>query len=204
VAAAVASKRRSGGEKPKPQASKLVVATSHRIKVRCLIRMAERPTSPAAVGREIGIEASTVSYHVRKLAELNLVEQVDERPVRGAVEHFFRTVSLAAVNEAEYAALPLELRQAWIETVFGLFGADAMHSIEMGTLPNQVDCEISRTAMKVDRQGWADIKDAYVEAQERVMEIKAEAETRLATDEDLEPLPILSFLSLFEMPPAKY
>jgi len=165
--------------------------------------MAERPTSPAGVARELGIEASMVSYHVRVLEKCNLVEQVGERPVRGAVEHFYRTARMAEVDEAEYAALPLEVRQAWLETAFGLFGADAAYSIEMGTLPKHLDCEISRTAMRVDQRGWEDIRDVYIGAQERVMEIKAEAETRLATEDDLEPMPILSFFSLFEMPAVR-
>jgi hypothetical protein len=42
-----------------------------------------------------------------------------------------------------------------------------------------------------------------MELQDRVMQIKAEAETRLAIDDELQPRPILSFLSLFDMPPAR-
>jgi hypothetical protein len=165
--------------------------------------MAERPTSPAAIGRELGVEASLVSYHARALEALDLVEQVGERPVRGAVEHFYRTVSLSGVTEDEYASLPLMLRKVWIEAALSLYVADAMHSIETETVLAQTDCEIARTPMKVDQQGWEDIREIYVEAQERVMVVKGEAETRLATDDELKPKPILSFFSLFEMPPAK-
>lgn len=145
---------------------------------------------------------SQVSYHAKKLEELNLIELVDERPVRGAMEHFYRTVDLVELSEEDYGTLPFDSRRAWLETVMGLFGADAMYSIETDTLLAQDDCEISRTSMRVDRQGWEDIKDVFVQAQERVMEIKAEAESRVARD-DLPSIPILSFLSLFEMPRVK-
>lgn len=202
---AVAEKRtgKSRGQKPKPPPSVVNVATSHRIKVRFLIRAAERPTSPASVGRELGMQPSKVSYHARVLAEFHLVEQIEERPVRGAVEHFYRTVSLAEVNEEQYEKLPLEVREAWLEVVFGLFGADAQFSIEMNVLPKQTDCEISRTAMKVDPQGFREIRNAYIDLQERVMDIKAGSETRLATNAELKPRWILSFNALFDMPPPQ-
>lgn len=190
----------NAGTRKKRRTSTVNIATSHPIKVRCLVRMAERPTSPATIARECGVEAPKVSYHARKLEELDLIELVDERPVRGAIEHFFRTVDLAELSEEAYAALPAELRKTWLETIFGLFSADVIYSIETETLLKQTDCEVLRTAMKVDAQGWQDIREIYVEAQERVMAVKAEAETRLATDDELKPKPILSFFSLFEMP----
>lgn len=196
MATTVASKKKEEDR------SRFSAATSHRIRVRCLTRMAERPTSPASIGRELGIDASAVSYHVKTLKDLNLVEQVSERPVRGAVEHFYRAVSLTEISGDEWAALPTELRRIWIETALSFYAADLMHSIETGTLLAQEDSEIARTAMKVDQQGWEEVKETYMQAQERVMEIKAQAETRLATDDESQPRPILSFLSLFNMPPV--
>jgi len=203
AATAVPTKGSASEGRKRHHHSTLAAATSHKIKVICLARMAEKPTSPAEIGRELGKPASHVSYHVKVLGQHNLVEQVDERPVRGAVEHFFRTVELVHISQEEYEGLPLELRKVWVETVFALFGADATYSIETETMLKQVDCEILRTAMKVDAQGWEDMRRAYIDLQERVMEIKAESEIRLATDEKLTPRPILSFLSLFDMPPAR-
>jgi DNA-binding transcriptional ArsR family regulator len=167
-----------------------------------MVRMAVRPTSPAQVARELGIEASLVSYHAKALEKRGLVEKVDERPIRGAIEHFYRAVRLVQVDQTEYDDLTPQERQTWLETVFGLISADAMYSIEAGVLPDQDDCEIARTSMKVDEQGWQDLRAAYIDVQERVMAIKAEAETRLAI-EDSAPRSILSFNALFEMPPAK-
>ncbi len=46
-----------------------------------------------------------VSYHVKKLVSLGVVELVDKRQVRGAVEHFYRAVTLAYVSDEEWAKL---------------------------------------------------------------------------------------------------
>lgn len=202
MAATAAPTKRSQRKKEKRLGSTVAAATSHWIKVRCLTRMAERPTSPVDIGRELGVEASLVSYHVRVLEDLNLVELVGARPVRGAVEHFYRTVSLTEVTEEEYTALPHEARKVWIEAALSLYVADLMHSIETETVLAQTDCEISRTPMRVDQRGWEDIREIFIEAQERVMTVKSEAETRVARD-DLPSMPIMSFFSLFEMPPAR-
>lgn len=132
---------------------------------------------------------------------MNLIEEVSNRPVRGATEHFFRTVALPEVKQDEWEALPTELRKVWIETALSFYLSDVAFSVNDGTLLAQDDCEIARTPMKVDEQGWQDIRDVYVKAQEQVMQIKAEAETRMTTVEESGPRRIVSFFSLIEMPP---
>jgi hypothetical protein len=179
-----------------------VVAMSHPIKVRCLTRMARRPTSAVAIAREFGEESSNVAYHIRKLEEWNLVECVGFRPVRGSTEKSFRTVDISAILEDDWGDLPLAKRRVWIETAFSFYGSDLLFSLEEGTLAKQDDLEISRTSFNVDDRGWADLKAVFVSAQEKVEEIKAESETRIALEEAT-PRPVLSYLSVFDMPPEK-
>jgi predicted transcriptional regulator len=181
--------------------AKCFVVTSHKVKVRCLTRMAEKPTSAAEVGREMGLTASGIAYHIRTLVELGLIEQVEERPVRGTVEHFFRTVDMSEISDGDYADLPSDLRRNWIETILALYSADAQFSLEGEVLLEHDDPHLSRTAMKVDREGWEDIKAVFAWAQRRVEAIKAESEIRLAEEEAEPPMYLLSYLSLFEMPP---
>ncbi|MGN6256038.1 MAG: helix-turn-helix domain-containing protein [Solirubrobacterales bacterium] len=59
---------------------------------------------------------SSVSYHVRKLAECGAVELVDTRPRRGAVEHFYKATAL--VDEVPWGrtALGLQPEQRGKET----------------------------------------------------------------------------------------
>ena len=55
----------------------------------------DRPLSPAQLVRVFdgGVHLSSVAYHVSRLADLGVLEQTETRPVRGAVEHFFRLVT---------------------------------------------------------------------------------------------------------------
>jgi len=49
-----------------------------------------RTLSPSDLSYELRVPLSNVNYHVTELHRTNLVELTDERPVRGATEHFYR------------------------------------------------------------------------------------------------------------------
>ncbi len=51
-----------------------------------------RTLSPKDLSLELQAPLSTVNYHVTELRHSSLVEVVDERQVRGAIEHFYRLV----------------------------------------------------------------------------------------------------------------
>lgn len=51
-----------------------------------------RTLSPKDLSLELRAPLSTVNYHVTELRHSGLVKVVDERQVRGAIEHFYRAV----------------------------------------------------------------------------------------------------------------
>lgn len=51
-----------------------------------------RILSPKDLSLELQSPLSTVNYHVTELRKCGLLEVVDERQVRGAIEHFYRPV----------------------------------------------------------------------------------------------------------------
>lgn len=66
-----------------------------------------RTLSPKDLSLELQAPLSTVNYHVTELRRSNIVKVVDERQVRGAIEHFYR-----AVDSAEKASRPKARRKA--------------------------------------------------------------------------------------------
>jgi DNA-binding transcriptional ArsR family regulator len=57
-----------------------------------------RTLSPKDLSLELQAPLSTVNYHVTELRRSDLVKVVDERQVRGAIEHFYCTVDSSKVN----------------------------------------------------------------------------------------------------------
>ena len=58
----------------------------------------KRAMSPRDVAEESGESLSSVSYHMRVLADCGVIVLVKTKPVRGAMQHFYR-----ARIEAEWA-----------------------------------------------------------------------------------------------------
>ncbi|HWB68966.1 MAG TPA: helix-turn-helix domain-containing protein [Solirubrobacterales bacterium] len=87
--------------------SQLLTALGSPLRRRILRGMEGDPTSPGKLAESMGVPLSTVSYHVRILDRCAALELVKEKPVRGAIEHFYRS----AVT-AKWARMALEESRA--------------------------------------------------------------------------------------------
>ncbi len=75
------------------QRASLISAITHPSRRRILRALAERSEalSPAGLGRKLQLPPGALAYHFKVLQGLGAVRQVNERMVRGAVEHFYET-----------------------------------------------------------------------------------------------------------------
>jgi DNA-binding transcriptional ArsR family regulator len=62
-----------------------------------------RTLSPKDLSLELQAPLSTVNYHVTELAKAGLLELVDQRQVRGAVEHFYRAIDTSPTTASRRA-----------------------------------------------------------------------------------------------------
>src|SRR3712207_9484342 len=58
-----------------------------------------------------------VSYHMRTLADLGMVELVRTEPRRGAVEHYYRAIERPHLPSADWAQLPASVRRSVSDSV---------------------------------------------------------------------------------------
>jgi DNA-binding transcriptional ArsR family regulator len=178
----------------------LAEAVTHPLRSKCLTILADREASPAEIARELGKEVGTVGYHVRALAKADLVEEVRNRQVRGAVEHYYRAVVRPHISVEEEAELAPAERKVFAETALSIFAANASHALETGTLFKRPDHYLTRVPMRVDERGWEDLNVAYAEMLERVFAIQEESAGRLGDQPDDPGIPTISFMTFFEMP----
>jgi DNA-binding transcriptional ArsR family regulator len=180
----------------------LGATVAHPLRCRCLTILADRVASPAEIARELGLEVSNVGYHVGALAEAGLIEEVGQRPVRGAVEHFYRAVVRPITLTEEEADLSIEKRLSFARTIWSLITANATTAIQSGILVERPDHHLTRVPLRVDEEGWSELAEAYMELYERVYEIQAAAAERLGEDPDDTGISVLSALAFFETPEA--
>src|SRR3954447_17129680 len=85
----------------------LAKALSHPLRPRILQRLDEEAVaSPNQLAEALAEPLGNVSYHVRILRELGLVELVRTEPRRGALEHFYRATARPWLDDEQWAALP--------------------------------------------------------------------------------------------------
>lgn len=180
----------------------LGAVVAHPLRSQCLTFLAERTASPAELSIELGENLGNVSYHVRKLWKAGVVEIVEEKPVRGAMEHFYRAVVRPMLSDEEIAALPVKDRQAHAREAVVLVAADATAALEAETFGARPDYYVCRLPMRVDEEGWKELNEIHAELIERTEKVQEAVAERLGGTDDA-GFPIVAFNTFFEMPERK-
>ncbi len=172
---------------------------AHPLRSRCLTLLAERTASPAELSVELGENLGNVSYHVRKLWKAGMVEIVEEKPVRGAMEHFYRANVRPMLTEEDIAALSIQDRQVHAREAIVLLAADATDALEAETLCARADYHVSRVPMRVDEDGWKELQELHRSTLERIFEIQTASAERLGGTDEI-GFPVVAFNTVFEKP----
>src|SRR6187397_2227073 len=92
-----------------PVDPRLAKALSHPMRTRILAILNERVASPNEIAEMIGERLPNVSYHVRALLELDCIELVSTAQRRGAIEHYYRALTRARLDESAFKKLPASI-----------------------------------------------------------------------------------------------
>jgi DNA-binding transcriptional ArsR family regulator len=180
----------------------LVRVVAHPLRVQALSVLTERPASPKELAAELGSPVGNVSYHVRELEQVGLIELVDEKKRRGAIEHFYRAIARPLLSAEEWERLSLDDRQGFSTWIIQLLLVDASQALAAGTFDARDDRHLSHTPLLVDEEGWRELVEIKANALRAVLQVQAASAARLkATDE--EGIPTIAAMTLFEMPPKR-
>lgn len=176
---------------------------AHPLRSRCLTILADHPASPAEIARELGQPVANVAYHVRSLERMGAIELVRTRQVRGAIEHTYRAVTRPRMSDEECEATSPEEWTKFARLIFSVATANASTALDSGTIGNRPDLHVSRTPIRLDEKGWKELGEAYEGFAAEVLDIQEESVARLADKPSDPGIPVISFLSFFEMPDTR-
>jgi DNA-binding transcriptional ArsR family regulator len=162
---------------------KLVKAYAHPLRIQILTLLDNRIASPSEIAAELGTPLSNTSYHVRQLAALGFVELVRRTARRGAIEHHYTAKLRPTVWDEVWAQLPKIVKRAYMGGLLQESVGEIAAAAEEGRFDRE-DIHYTRTAGRLDRQGWETISDELARTLKRVERIVAESEARLAKDPD--------------------
>ena len=167
------------GVKQSDTQTRLIKAIAHPLRHRILIQLNERQASPSVLAKDLGEPLGNVSYHVKILLENDVIELVDTKPVRGAIEHIYRATARPFFDDEHWARLPLSLRRAIFDASLQKAWEHVVEAAKDDGLDDP-ETHISWTPLDLDARGYADVVALMADTLERVLEIQSEAAGRLA------------------------
>ena len=192
--------KRAGGRGPSLTGddSTLLKALAHPVRARALTVLNQRVASPSELAAEQDEVVGYVAYHVRVLHELDLIELVETRQVRGATEHFYRGTVKPFLSDDFWARLPADARNGISIAGLDVLNTAIREAFEAGTFDSRTDRHLSNVSLDLDEQGWREAVELLHTCLKDLMRIGEECEAR----ESEPPMRATFGLMGFESPSA--
>jgi DNA-binding transcriptional ArsR family regulator len=177
---------------------RLVKALAHPLRLRILGVLDERMASPSELAEELNAPLGNVSYHVRILASLGLIQLVKETPRRGSVEHHYQAVARPMISDDAWAAVPETVKRAMVGAVLQEAGRLVSDAAAHGGF-DRPNSHLSRTPLRLDAEGWKALADELIAFMRKVEEIESGAAERLGPHEGDEAMLVLMLFQTIEV-----
>ena len=142
----------------------------------------ERVASPKEIAKELGETLNRVSRHVKVLKEAGCIELVYERPVGGAVEHFYQASSRALLEDTAWSDVPDSVKVGLRATLLQNIVRGATDSVASETFDSYEGSHMSWTPMVLDDQGRGELIQVLETALREAIAIQESTQERLASD----------------------
>lgn len=135
----------------------MVDAFAHPLRLQILSALDDGPSSPSELAGRLGEPLHAVGYHMRRLVELGYVELVEERVLRGTIEHIYRAVDRAEYSDEAAGQLSLEQRQENNRVVLQMIWRDVLGALDGDGFARRPDVNVQRAPLVFDDKGWREV-----------------------------------------------
>jgi DNA-binding transcriptional ArsR family regulator len=179
-----------------------IKAMSHPLRAAILRILVDRTASPAEMARELEEELSNVSYHTKQLVEFECAELVSTRPVRGALEHFYRATERHLIETDEWDQLDPVIAEDILCEIQQKMLDDFVASARANLIGADKFFHHARTLLVLDAQGLREALEAHARVHHQMMEIAAHSANRMAESGE-KGINVSNAQSCFKIPPPK-
>jgi hypothetical protein len=138
---------------------------------------------------------------VRQLEAFGLIRLVRETPRRGSVEHHYELVARPDITNDAWDDLPEIVKEAVVGAALRPLGRMVADAAQAGGFGRR-DAHLSRTALRLDPEGWAEVSAELVGLFERLAGIERRSVERLERADHAEESESTVVLMHFESPPV--
>jgi DNA-binding transcriptional ArsR family regulator len=172
-------------------------ALSHPLRMRILAVLDERVASPKAIALEIGASLGVVSYHVRTLLKLGLLELVDTQPRRGATEHFYRAIARPVLTDEAWSQMPTLVKKGMVGAALNNI-SEQVNAASLAGGFERDDAHLTRSPLVLDVQGYNEVAVRLEKLLVDLERIGEAAEKRLKKADHADEVRATAVLMLFE------
>lgn len=174
----------------------------HPLRVQILARLKKGPASPRQLADALEEDISKVAYHVRVLHQANCIELVDERRVRGAVEHFYRRITRPWFRTDRWDDVPPWAKEPIVSQILAMMCEEAYESVGTGRFEARADRHISRSPLRLDEQGWKEVVELTDRLLDEAHRVEVESLERMAGEPEEDSIPASLHIVFFESAPG--
>jgi DNA-binding transcriptional ArsR family regulator len=156
---------------------RIMKALSHPLRVRMLTLLNQKVASPSELAEELDEPLGNVSYHMRFLADLNMVKLVRTEPRRGAVEHYYEALEPPLVSDNDWVQLPVSLRRALSDSTLGHIANDLQGAARGGGF-DRPNMRLTRSSLLLDQQAWDELSELLADVVKRTRKIQEQSNKR--------------------------
>ena len=155
-----------------------VKALAHPLRIRLLALLGERDASPVQLAEHVDATLGTVAYHVRTLERLGLIEMVATHQRRGATEHVYAAREHPRFSDSAWSATSPMAKHVMIASILSQLGQYVTQSAAAGGF-DRGDAHFTRTALKLDEEGWKEMAAVTKTWFEQVSDIETRTTKRI-------------------------
>ena len=197
----MATKTTGRKEAQREATQRLCEALSHPLRSQILTLLAEGVRSPNEMSQMLGEELGTVDYHTKRLMKLGFARVVKEEKRRGAMEHYYRAVSLNLSHLGELRQMhPVAAKHHSAEVLHNA-GGDFLEALEAGSFDSHEDHHLTRTPLVFDEAGYTDALE-ILERARLELDARSVESLKAINEEGAKSVPVSSSLLFFKMPSA--
>jgi DNA-binding transcriptional ArsR family regulator len=157
---------------------RIMKALSHPLRVRMLTLLNQKVSSPSELADELDEPLGNVSYHMRFLADLNMVKLVRTEPRRGAVEHYYEALEPPLISDNDWAQLPVALRRSLSDSTLSQIARDLKGAAKEGGFDRK-NIHVSRVALTLDEEGWDELSEMLADMLDRARRLQEQSNKRM-------------------------
>lgn len=176
--------------------ARAAASLTHPLRMAILWALEDGPASPSELARRIEAPLEAVSYHVRKLHEVGIIQADEPEVLEGNVRHPYRLAEMPRVSNEAWGELPPEARDVLAHASLARAWRAATAALSSGGFRRE-EVFLCRVALMLDDEGFEEANAILYRAEAELLALNARVAER-SSEEDREPVGATAFLTLFE------